>query len=337
MKRDNEPKKYTAGDQFHSILSTARPRAVPNSARKEIIFGELRNDWLTRQHAVQTKRRYFFSGIAASIVVAGVFALQINFDTDSPLLPPNATVVRSAGNGTLINNRAIESFLPIDAKLRFATGDTIETGDDAALAIAWNTTGSLRVNSSSTVTLISHDHIELINGEIYYDSRSIDALETSVISVETPLGTIRHIGTQFLAKVDSGGIEISVREGQVEFGSHTSSILYINGGESVRVNGSLTPVFSTVGPTDESWNWTSAIAPYLDAKGRSTHDIIRWLSRETGRTVEYADESAEDYALADQVRGIGKVEPLTAIAIIPIATALQFDIDNHTIRVWLTD
>lgn len=337
MKRDNESNANTAGDALDSILSTAKPRPAPSSARKEEIFDELRGEWLATRRASQTRRRYVVSAIAASIVAAVLLITQVNLDANPPLLPPDATMVRFTGNGTRVNDQAIESLLPADTQLRFATGDSIATGNDAALAIAWNSAGSLRVNSSSNVTLVSLDRIELAAGEIYYDSKSLDAQATSAISVDTALGTIRHVGTQFLAKVDNGGVNISVREGRVEFHSHSDDVLYVDEGESVRIEGARTPAFSGVDPTGDDWNWASLIAPRLDVDGRSTHEIIAWISKETGRTVEYSDALAQSYASNDRIRGIGEVDPLAALAIVPIATDLQLDIDKRAIRVRLAD
>ena len=156
--------------QLDSILSTAKPRTVPGSNRKEEIFDDLRGEWLASQRSAQTKRRYMVSGIAASIVAALALMLQMTPLNDSPaMVSPDATLVRSIGDNTLINGQAMEPLVAVDGKLQFATGDIISTGRNAALSIAWNAHGSLRVNSSSNVTLVNDEQVELARGEIYYD------------------------------------------------------------------------------------------------------------------------------------------------------------------------
>lgn len=201
MKRDDESNAKVERDEFHDFLSTAEPRPVPGRGRKEEIYAELRDEWLAGQAESRRRRQYIVSGIAASFVAAILLALVQNTDPGTEIPPPHAAMARITGNGTLVNGRAIEALWDADETLRFAQGDSILTGENAALAIAWNDGGSLRVRSATALKVVSHDRIELAEGEIYYDSRSHDTAGTAELAVDTPHGTIRHIGTQFLARV----------------------------------------------------------------------------------------------------------------------------------------
>tara|TARA_R110000782_G_scaffold152877_7_gene245453 strand:+ start:1348 stop:2355 length:1008 start_codon:yes stop_codon:yes gene_type:complete len=332
MKDDNEAKQDSVDEMIDGVLSSASPRAAPRKNRKEEIYGELRSEWLAGVSSEKRTRRYVISGVAASIVAALVLTLQLNIG--SPEISPEAVLVRSTGNGTTVNGRPVEGRIPINAPLRFHQGDVLSTGPDAAIAVAWNELGSLRVSSSSTVVFASNERVELLDGNIYYDSRPHDASGSATIVVDTPFGQIHHVGTQFIASVGSSGVRVSVREGEVSYGDGTENVV-VNAGQSAFIDDSYVATFSSIAATDDAWSWATEIAPRLVVDGRSTREIIEWLSRETGRVVVYENRAAEDYARGDWIKGIGHVEPLRAMAIVPFASDLRFKVDKDSIHVEL--
>jgi len=318
------------------VLSEASPRPVPGNSRKEEIYGELRSEWIASNQLVKRKRQYLISGIAASLVAALVVVTQLDTGIMDPVASPDAVLARSAGAQTTLNGRPIDEVIPVNAPLRFKSGDIIETGADSAIAIGWSTAGSLRMSAGSEVTLVSNEGIRLTSGEIYYDSRSFNSSDTTPIEVETEFGTIHHVGTQFLASVDSAGARISVREGQVTFENETKSVV-INSGESAHIDRALFATTSPITPNDDAWAWAPLIAPDWNVDGRSTMEIIHWLARETGLAVEFESEVASRYATTDRIRGIGEIEPIRAMSIIPVATELRFEINDAAIRIGMKD
>ena len=326
----------TNDERIDDVLSEATPRPVPGSGRKEEIYGELRDEWLAVNQQVRRRRQYWVSGIAASLVAALLIVTQLNTAITNPLASPDALLARTAGASTMLNGQPIEDAIPANAPLRFKSGDTISTGADAAIAINWSTAGSLRMGAGSEVTLVSGEEIKLTSGEIYYDSRSFNSSNTTPIEVETDFGTISHVGTQFLASVDSAGAKISVREGQVTFENATKRVV-INSGESAHIDRGLVATTSPITRNDEAWAWASLIAPDWNVDGRSTMEIIQWLARETGLAVEFESELARKYAASDRIRGIGKIEPIKAMRIIPVATELNFEVNDGAIRIGMKD
>jgi len=314
------------------LLSEASPRPVPRGIRKERIYEELRGEWLANNLQTKRKRQYLMSGIAASILVAALLALQLNVETVDLTASPNAVLARTTGTGTTVNGRPIEELIPVNAPLRLKSGDTIATGPDAAIAIGWSTAGSLRMGAASELMLVSNDRVKLPFGQLYYDSRSFNSQEASPIEVETGFGLVRHVGTQFLANVDNFGTRISVREGQVTFENAIENVV-IESGKSAYINKALSATISSIDPSDDSWTWPAKIAPNWDVDGRSTLEIIEWLARETGREIKFKDELARQFAASDRIRGIGEIGPLRAMSIIPIATELEFDVSDSSIQI----
>lgn len=336
MKDSNETQQDTVDSEIDGVLSGAAPRPAPHSGRKEEIYGELRGEWLANVSAEQRSRRYVILGVAASIIATVALTLQMNLGSVDSLSPPDAVLVRSMGSGTTVNGRPIDERTPINAPLQFVQGDELATGPDAAVAIVWNTVGSLRVSSASTVVFASNERLELVEGDIYFDSKPHDLSASSSIVVDTPYGRIHHVGTQFVASVASNGVNISVREGEVTYGDGADRVL-VSAGQSAFIDESLTATFAPITATDETWSWASRIAPHLNVDGRTTREIIEWLSRETGRVVEYESAAAEEYAGRDTIRGIGQVGPVRAMSIVPFASDLRFKIDQDSITVELKD
>jgi len=334
MKRNNDKDERSIDSEIDTALSSAKPRQAPRLDRKEEIYGELRSAWLDDISVTKRRRRFIVSGLAASIVAAVVLSLQLNSGPQNAISQPDAVLARSVGSGTTLNGFQIQEQIPINAPLQFRAGDELTTGENAAIAIDWNSACSLRVSSESTVVFESGDRVALVAGSMYFDSKQYGAGSSSSIIVDTPLGRVHHVGTQFVATVSGSSVTIAVREGKVSFGDDSDSII-VKSGQSVLIEGSNGIEFQDVAATDDRWAWASHIAPPLDVDGRSTRDIIEWLSRESGRSVEYRSSAAESYAASDTIRGIGQIGPSQAMNIVPLATRLRLDIDKDTIRVGL--
>lgn len=336
MKRNNDMDERSIDSEIDNALSSARPRQAPRLDRKEEIYGELRAAWLDDISVTRRRRRFIVSGLAASIVAAVVLSLQLNSGPQNTISQPDAMLARSVGSGTTLNGFPVQEQIPVNAPLQFRAGDELTTGEDAAVAIDWNSASSLRVSSESTVVFESGDRVALVAGSMYFDSKQYGARSSSTIIVDTPLGQVHHVGTQFVATVSGSSVTIAVREGHVAFGDDSDAIV-VKSGQSVLIDNSDEVEFQDIASTDDTWAWASQIAPPLDVDGRSTRDIIEWLSRESGRSVEYRSSAAESFAASDTIRGIGQVGPNQAMNIIPMATRLRLDIDKNTIRVSLKD
>lgn len=323
-------------ERIEDVLSEARPRPAPNSGRKEEIYDQLRDEWMISNQQTRQRRRHFVGAAAASFVAAIVVVMRLGSGVDVPVTQPDAYIAVLHGAGATLNGEQIQDLGSTGSTLRLRAGDTIKTGVDAAVAIAWNKTGSLRLARSSEVTIVDANEVSLTSGKIYYDSMLFGSANGVPIVVATSRGTIQHVGTQFLAQTDQRGTTISVREGEVSFGRDSKTTI-VRSGQSASFDNSLNATVSAISPDDSSWDWVSELAPKWNVDGRSTMDIIRWISRETGLSIDFADERAEAYARKDQVRGVGEISPTAAMRIVPVATQLRFEIGNSTIRVSIQD
>lgn len=334
MNNRNEPDRKKVDDRIGGVLSNASPRPTPHTRRKEEAYRKLRGEWQAGLSAKKHTRRLVVTGIAASIVATAALSLQVGLGPSSVAPELKATLARSAGSDITLNGQPIGDRIPVNAVLQFHPDDRLSTGASAAVSIAWNATGSLRLASSSSLVFSSGGGVELVEGRIYYDSKSHDGQHSTDIIVDTPYGRIHHVGTQFVAAVGRAGVNISVREGEVTFGMGVNSVA-VKAGQSALINADLEPFFSPVDSIGEEWTWASQIAPLMDIDGHSTREIIGWLAKETGHVVVYETIAAEEFAVRDSIFGIGETDPVNAIRIIGLATELQFTVENEILRVGL--
>jgi hypothetical protein len=323
-------------EQIEQVLSGARPRPAPRGSRKEEIYQQLHGEWLAGNQAFRRRRRYFAGALAASILAAGAIAIRLGSFVDTPIIQPDAVVALTRGDGLSLNGEPLNDFIPRNAPLRLHSGDTVATGPDGVIAIAWRASASLRVSASTELTFVDADVVKLVSGEIYFDSHVFDSADEAAITVETPHGRIEHVGTQFLASTGPAVTRISVREGFVSFGNTTQAI-FVRSGQSASVRDGQPAKVSEIALNDASWDWVAAAAPEWDIDGRSTMDILRWLGRETGLALEFADDRVEEFVRRDRIRGIGEIGPNAAMRVIPVATGLRFTVSGSTIEISMED
>ena len=153
----------------------------------------------------------------------------------------------------------------------------------------------LRLDASSTARLDSATDVWLERGAVYVDSAG--ALPgVSPISIHTPAGVVRDIGTRFEVRRDGTDLRIRVRDGEV-------LVTYANGA-GVRA-GAGEELFSgpdgsdrsisrrPIAATGSEWAWAERAAPPFSVEGKTLGAFLDWVSREGAWTVTFADAAAE--------------------------------------------
>ena len=126
------------------------------------------------------------------------------------------------------------------------------------------------------------DRLVLERGTLYVDSGSATA-PSAPLDVVTPTGTVRHVGTQYEVRLLDAGVQVSVREGAIEWRSSGGDIEHSSSGEQLtitndgRIERTAVPVFGT------AWDWTLEAAPTIDIEGLPLAQFLTWAARETGR------------------------------------------------------
>lgn len=315
---------------IETLLSSAELRPVPRSDRREEIFCELRQELRDSNYKRARGRFIGRFGIAAAILAAVFLTLDFGSKSDTGDLLASSALQRVVGENLNINGAAVSQADGLE--YIFRPGDTIETGSDTLISVLWHTSGSLRVGASSELDLVGEERVDLRRGNLYFDSKMHDLTSSSKIEVETPLGVIRNVGTQFVVQVANSDLIIGVREGEVKFrgGPHDFTIYQ---GQSAHIDSSYGIEILPLDGSSKFWGWPAEVAPKFHADGKILLDVIYWIGRETGRKIEFESNAARRLAASHELRGMGDIEHTQAIPILTAATNLYFEVSDRVILV----
>jgi ferric-dicitrate binding protein FerR (iron transport regulator) len=216
-----------------------------------------------------------------------------------PIPPPVvATVVRAIGPVRVAPRGSLSHAI--------ATGDTLTAGvvveTMAGGRVSFQLPGGtfVRIDSGSRAVVETASRIGLERGRVYID-RTGDA-RTSVVEVSTQWGVVRDIGTQFEVAAAGPGVEVRVREGQVQIdGPHVSESL--RRGESLRIEGPGRLIRATVATHGQEWSWTESLASPFTIEGASLERFLNWAARERGLTWQFRDAATRREAAAVVLHG----------------------------------
>ena len=323
-------------EAIEKVLRGAPPRPTPSAADIASARNAVKQEWLALCGRRRMRRRMTSLALAASIigaVAASLFMLRV----PSALPQRVAAIERAAGSIYLLDEQAILREIPGLAEL--STGQTLVTGDDAAVALDWLGGGSLRIDKNSRVDFVSSGEIFLRDGRVYFDSQPsalrdrLDPHATADFAVRTMEGLIRHVGTQYMAGVTTSGVTVSIREGQVHVAGNTIDAT-ATAGEQVRLRGNAPPTYTNIGTHGEIWRWAEKITPGVIVDRRSAHEFVGWVARESGLEVRFASNEVEQLAHSTRMSGgSGSLEPRAALEVLLQTTTLQAAIADGSILI----
>ena len=320
----------SADDVLEQLLKAATPRPVPSQEDAAIARQSVLAEWQSVTHRRKSRRRVFAIAMAASVLL-GMLVVFNTLQTPAIEAVRVASIDKSFGSIYLLGE---SSELTESSDLRnVLSGQTIVTGNDAGMALAWGNGGSLRVDGNTRVEFTSADSITLKSGRIYFDSQPAvlagvsRAAAAGTFEIRSEHGVVTHIGTQFMAGVEPELLTVSVREGKVaiegEFYSYQAAP-----GEQVKLTGRQRPSVLSVSRHGDYWDWVALTSPPVDVDGRSLHEFLTWACREMGLELQYQGE-AERVARHDAIlKGTIDTAPANALRLRLASAALAWRIDD---------
>jgi hypothetical protein len=281
------------------------------------VYEAVHAEWRTMAAARQKKRRTqrVWLAAAASVALAAV-ALFLG----RALLGPSAgelvaNVSRSAGV-IQVKDADQPTWRYLGETRALHVGEQIHTGADGRMALSMPDGVSVRLDRYTNVALVSPDRIELNEGAVYIDSGSATA-SRGKLEVSTPTGIVRHLGTQYEARVmHTTGTRIRVREGRVEI-ERAAGKRTFDAGTQVLVAPRGIQEPTRIETHGAEWDWVLSTAPEFDIGGRRVDEFLSWAARETGLTVVFSTPETEAEAgravLSGSVSGLG-LSPQEALA-----------------------
>lgn len=329
-------------DAVEVLLLQAAPRPAPPAADAQLVRETVRAEWRAVTGRFRRRQQFRNLAIAASLLVA--VALAFNGLQLGQVAPTRvASIDKSQGPIYLLGERA--ELTELSGSAVVSTGQTIVTGADGRIGLAWGTGGSLRVDEQTRIEFRSTDTVYLQSGRLYFDSTasghaagisSGSGQGAATLVIETPHGAVTHLGTQYMTFADDRRLSVSVREGQVQVDSryYTDTA---SAGQQLTLTGSSRPSLVNFNGYGTAWDWIETVSPGAELDGRTVYEFLTWVGRETGLAVEFDSAEAEALARSETLRGTVDTEPRNALRIWMLAVDLDWRMEEGVIQISAMD
>jgi len=314
---------------FEELLGHVAARPMPSAEDVEIARNAVKAEWLavTRER----KRRRQFVSLAAAASVLLTLALVIRFALTPPVIAVQVAAIEKSYGSIAIYVPGEELQEGGDLS-SISAGQTIITGKESGLALAWGGGGSLRIDANSRVAFLSDSAIELVSGAMYFDSMN----QNVELHVRTKYGVIRHLGTQYMGRIDAESLAVSVREGRVAVdGLNFDEVAEPR--QRLTFSGSARPTVLSISPYGDDWRWVELTAPQVDLDGKTAFELLQWVTRETGLTITFDPPSVEQIARESFVLGPVDAEPRIALGQGLLSVSLTYGIDSQKGEITIAD
>jgi ferric-dicitrate binding protein FerR (iron transport regulator) len=143
-------------------------------------------------------------------------------------------------------------------------------------AVAWNG-ATLRIARGTRVRFDGAHEATLLHGAMYYT----DDEPGAGITLHTPFGDVRDIGTRFEARVDDHSLRVRVRDGAVQLRGRTAR----PGMELLATKSSVEQ--RTIATSGAEWAWIEEAAPPIVLEGKTLEDVLQTVAIEKGLTLDW--------------------------------------------------
>lgn len=295
-------------EEMRKALRSLRDAPRIPKERREAAFEQIRSEWKAglaeraSSHAEAPRRRWMWASAASVLVVlfASLF-LWVSPDAETPRVRV-ATIALVHGDGAFRHNEPIYA------------SQVIETGA-ATLSVKLASGLVVRAAPDSKLTFSDGSHLELKSGRIFVDSNA--AKQNDPLIVQTTLGDIKHLGTQYLVEHDGKRLNVAVREGVIALqdSPERHAIAKAAAGEQLSVSAIAPQTIerATISTADERWDWIETVPSPLDIDGIRLGKFLQWYERETGRRIVLRNADP-DTRLNGSIAGLTPDDALMAIA-----------------------
>jgi ferric-dicitrate binding protein FerR (iron transport regulator) len=264
--------------------------------------------WRARIDRPHRSRWRWLLLLGPPLATAAVLLLVLGKASDEEPVVPAAQVAR------FVRGQATSD---ADGRVGFAVGESLAAnsvvrtgiGDLAVISLA--TGAEVRLNTGTVVRLAAEGRLQVETGQVYIDTGRRTG---SVVSVDTPVGTVRDIGTRFDVRVAGDTLRVRVREGTVRLDTGGKPIEAGAGWQILVQNGSASVTPSATHGAD--WAWTMRASPFT-IEGATLEAFLNWIEIEGGLRIVFAPPSLRNEAartvLHGSVEGMTIDEALTTV------------------------
>lgn len=337
-KGGNDNRRDEIDKVLESMFSNVEARPQPPAEIERDVFLHVEKQLEIRREVIKRRKRVTYFAMAASVLL--VLIIQPLFFS-SPESPGQTTavgrVVRFSGEVTATGKEGQVSLERKEQVIPLFAGQLLETGSNAGLSFQLGSSQKeIRADQETEFSLLSDCQIELVSGRLYIDTQTKSpGNQSCALQIETQLGTVTHIGTQFIVASSDETVQVLVREGQVEVddGNQIHTVSY---GQKGNLDASGIFRSEAIQSYGASWNWVEQLASAYDVEGRSLNDFLDWVCRETGKKKSF--KSVEAGTVAKDTVLHGKrldMAPMLALDLMLQTNDLSWEEQAGTIHIFL--
>ena len=291
--------------------------AQPESAR---VYAQVRRQWEKDKRRSAIRRWAMPVALAASVLIAVAVFMQ-----PGPPVPARipvgtvALVAGSDGAGTM--PAAGDPIYP---------GDSLSTGAGQGMSLVLNNATSLRIDEQTTLVVDTKNAFSLARGRVYADTGEFMYRDHGLV-IETPMGSVTDVGTQFSVDLAGDLIDVAVREGRVDVTKDSEQFVAV-AGERLQIHREDGATVDTLAPHDAYWDWAASLAPTFDIENKSLLEFLRWAARETGRELVFETDELRMSAMRTDLHGsVSDFDPLDALKSVLATTKFRYRIEADKI------
>lgn len=328
---------HRADADLAALLQAVGPRTAPAPEMTAEVRAAVAAEWRAavaaqrQQAAPQPRRRMQRPWLALAASVAAVaIAVSIALPRLQSADDSVATVARV--EGVVEQRHDAGEWRALTTGAAIAAGDDIRTQPGARLALRRDDGLEVRLDHGTELAFVAADRATLAQGSVYVDAGA--TAQGDSFALATPFGEVRHLGTQYIASLGAGALQVAVREGSVAVERGRTPVV-ARAGESLSVRADGSVERTRVDVHGDAWRWAAVIAPEFVIEGRSLDEFLAWVGRETGRQVVYTSVDAAREAEQTTLRGsVSGLAPEAAVAAVFAAEpGLSHEIAAGQIRV----
>jgi ferric-dicitrate binding protein FerR (iron transport regulator) len=301
------------------------PAAIERAAREH-----LRREWRALVGERQGARRRNTALAMAASMAAAVVGLWLVGSQSSLGAGPVGTV-SVAQDDVRVRGGWLKGWEPAAAGLALKAGQSIETGSGGRAGLAVPGIASVRLDHGTRLRLAAADRLVIERGAIYVDAGRERPGESRLL-VETPVGIVRHVGTQYEVRVDGPAVRLRVREGRVEWRSRSGAVEHGQAGEQITIAANGDVARQPSPGYGDTWDWIGSTTPAMDIEGLPLAQFLAWAGRELGREVVFATPGVRQEAASIVVHGsVAGLSPREALEAVLATTSVRGALDEGQI------
>ena len=297
---------------YERVLREWQVSTAPADSKR--VYANVQRSWRMAGVRRQLLRWALPLAVAASAVLVAVMMQQ----PVAPTVPAIGTVARVVGLPAEVGVANGDSVFP---------GATLTTGDGQGLSLLLVGSESVRLGSNSALRIDERARFTLLKGRVYADTGQF-AYRNGGLQIDTGLGVVTDVGTQFAVEFDGDTLDVAVREGRVDVRQDAGAFVAI-AGERLVVDEAGSAELTELTPHSIYWNWAAELAPTFDIENKSLMDFLDWASREAGMELVFASDELRMAAMRTELHGsVEDFGPIEALESVLATTAFKYRIED---------